>query len=89
MWNGGLEQAKQQRSRRHQRSECHARLGQAEIDCVVVDLDEHGEKALNLALNKIQGAKERNKLAELIAGLTRTRLTCASNGFDASEMTCS
>jgi len=39
----------------HQRLKVLLDLGQTEIDCVVVDLDPQREKALNLALNKIQG----------------------------------
>ena len=38
----------------HQRLKVLLDLGQTEIDCVVVDLDPQREKALNLALNKIQ-----------------------------------
>ncbi len=36
-------------------------LGQAAIDCVVVELDEQREKALNIAFNKIQGEWDENK----------------------------
>ena len=39
----------------HQRLKVLIDLGQQEIDCVVVDLDLQREKALNIALNKIQG----------------------------------
>jgi len=38
----------------HQRLKVLLDLGQTEIDCVIVDLDPQREKALNLALNKIQ-----------------------------------
>ncbi len=44
-------------------------LGQTEIDCVVVEIDPQRERALNLALNKIQGEWDENKLAELMAEL--------------------
>jgi len=40
-------------------------LGHSEIDCVVVELDPHRGKALNLALNKIQGDCDETKLAEV------------------------
>ena len=53
----------------HQRLKVMLDLGQTEIDCVVVDLDLQREKALNLALNKIQGEWDENKLAELMAEL--------------------
>jgi len=39
----------------HQRLKVLIDMGMQEVDCVVVDLDEAKEKALNLALNKIQG----------------------------------
>ncbi len=39
----------------HQRLKVLLDLGQTEIDCVIVELDDKREKALNLALNKIQG----------------------------------
>ena len=40
----------------HQRLKVLQRLGYAEVECVVLDLDEQKEKALNVALNKISGA---------------------------------
>lgn len=40
----------------HQRLKVMKDLGYEEVDCVVVDLDEKQEKALNVALNKISGA---------------------------------
>ena len=51
----------------HQRLKVLVDLGQREIDCVVVDLDLQQEKALNIALNKIQGDWDENKLASLMA----------------------
>ena len=39
----------------HQRLKVMKDLGYEEVDCVVVDLDEKKEKALNIALNKISG----------------------------------
>ena len=47
----------------HQRLKVLLDLGQTEVDCVVVELDDKREKALNLALNKIQGDWDENKLA--------------------------
>jgi ParB-like chromosome segregation protein Spo0J len=58
----------------HQRLKVLLDLGQTEIDCVVVDLDLQREKALNLALNKIQGEWDENKLAELMADFLRCGL---------------
>ena len=39
----------------HQRLKILLDMGHTEIDCVVVELDPQKEKALNVALNKIQG----------------------------------
>lgn len=40
----------------HQRYKVLKQLGYTEVDCVIVDLDEQKEKALNIALNKISGS---------------------------------
>ena len=40
----------------HQRLKVLQHLGYTEVDCVVLDIDEQKEKALNVALNKISGA---------------------------------
>ena len=58
----------------HQRLNILLEYGHTEIDCVVVDLDEQREKALNIALNKIQGEWDENKLAEVMADLDAGRL---------------
>ena len=39
----------------HQRLQVMKDLGYTEVDCVIVELDDQREKALNIALNKIQG----------------------------------
>ena len=70
----------------HQRLKVLLDLGQTEIDCVVVDLDLQREKALNLALNKIQGEWDENKLAELMAELDAGAFDVSLTGFDASEI---
>jgi ParB-like chromosome segregation protein Spo0J len=70
----------------HQRLKVLLDLGQTEIDCVVVDLDPQREKALNLALNKIQGEWDENKLAELMAELDAGAFDVSLTGFDASEI---
>ena len=54
----------------HQRLKVLVDMGQTEIDCVVVDLDLRREKALNVALNKIQGDWDEEKLASLMAERT-------------------
>jgi DNA modification methylase len=70
----------------HQRLAVLRGLGQTEIDCVVVDLDENREKALNIALNKIQGEWDEGKLAELFAGFDLADFDASLSGFDMDEV---
>jgi len=70
----------------HQRYKVLLDMGMREVDCVVVDLDETKEKALNLALNKIQGDWDENKLAELMAELDASAFDVSLTGFDAPEI---
>ena len=53
----------------HQRLKVLIDMGISEVECVVVELDEEKEKALNIALNKISGDWDKDKLALLIADL--------------------
>ena len=41
-------------------------VGYSEVDCVIVNLDDKHEKALNIALNKISGRWDMEKLAVLL-----------------------
>lgn len=70
----------------HQRYKILRDLGVAEVDCVVVDLDEQKEKALNVALNKIQGEWDETKLAELFAEFDETVFDATLTGFDGKEI---
>ena len=70
----------------HQRFSVMKDLGETEIDCVVVDLDDKREKALNLALNKIQGEWDEDKLASVMADLDAGDFDVSFTGFDASEV---
>ena len=70
----------------HQRLKVLLDLGQTEIDCVVVELDEQREKALNLALNRIQGEWDEDKLAAVMAELDASSFDVSFTGFDASEI---
>jgi DNA modification methylase len=56
----------------HQRFKILKEQGLKEVDVSVVDLDANKEKALNLALNKISGDWDSEKLAQLIQELTTT-----------------
>jgi DNA modification methylase len=70
----------------HQRFKVMLDLGQTEIDCVVVDMDETREKALNVALNKIQGDWDEAKLSELFMGFDLAGFDMELTGFDADEI---
>lgn len=61
-------------------------MGQTEIDCVVVDLDLRREKALNVALNKIQGDWDEEKLASLMAEFDATDFDVSLTDFEAGEV---
>ena len=53
----------------HQRLKVLLSMGMDVVDCVVVEMDEEKEKALNIALNKISGEWDKEKLALLITDL--------------------
>ena len=57
-------------------------MGMTEVDCVVVELSEEKEKALNVALNKISGEWDNDKLALLIADLQGTDFDVSLTGFE-------
>lgn len=70
----------------HQRLKVLLDMGETEIDCVVVDLEPEKEKALNLALNRIQGGWDEGKLAEVLADLDASAFDVSFTGFDAEEI---
>lgn len=70
----------------HQRLTVMKDLGYKEVDCVVVDLDETHEKALNVALNKIQGEWDNDKLSALLTDLDSAAFDVSLTGFDAAEI---
>ena len=70
----------------HQRLKILQHQGQAEIECVVVDLDEQQEKALNITLNKVTGQWDLPKLADLISELDKGMFDISLTGFDAAEI---
>lgn len=69
----------------HQRLKVMKDLGYTEVDCVIVDLDEKKEKALNIALNKISGEWDNDLLANLLKDLDRTGYDITITGFDMAE----
>lgn len=70
----------------HQRLTALKHLGHTEVDCVVVELDEVREKALNVALNKISGDWDEAKLALVIADLDIADFDAELTGFDEKEI---
>lgn len=70
----------------HQRYKVLVELGQTEIDCVIVDMDLENEKALNIALNKVSGDWDKDKLMLLISDLQGSDFDVSLTGFDAFEL---
>jgi ParB-like chromosome segregation protein Spo0J len=71
----------------HQRLKILIQRGDAEVDVSVVDLDPENEKALNLALNKIQGDWDEDALRALLEELSRTDIDLELTGFSETELT--
>ena len=70
----------------HQRLKVLVDLGLKEVDCVVVEINEEREKALNIALNKINGEWDTDKLAMLISDLQGSDFDVSLTGFDEDEL---
>ncbi len=70
----------------HQRLKVLINMGINEVECVVVELPEDKEKALNIALNKISGDWDKDKLALLISDLQGADFDVSLTGFDPAEI---
>ena len=70
----------------HQRLKVLLDMGVTEVDCVVIEMDEDKEKALNVALNKISGDWDKDKLMLLITDLQGVDFDVSLTGFDAAEL---
>ena len=70
----------------HQRLKVLKDLGITEVECIVVDLDKTKEKALNIALNKIQGDWDEDKLEALLQELKLEEFDMNLTGFDFDEV---
>lgn len=70
----------------HQRLKVLQDMGLTEVDCVIVQMDEEKEKALNVALNKISGEWDNDKLALLIVDLQGTDFDVSLTGFEPEEL---
>lgn len=70
----------------HQRLNVLKDLGYDEVECVLLDIDIKAEKKLNLALNKITGIWDTEKLNELFNELDLTEEELLATGFDEVEI---
>lgn len=71
----------------HQRFKILKELGYEQIDVSVVDFPEDKEKALNIALNKIQGRWDEEKLATLLSELSEIPdFDVSLSGFEQPEI---
>ena len=71
----------------HQRLKVLKDLGYNEVEVVHVDLDENNEKALNIALNKVSGEWDADKLEDLLRELNLADdFNVEFTGFDLSEL---
>lgn len=71
----------------HQRLKILRERGDAEAEVSVVDLDAGAERMLNVALNKIEGAWDLEKLRELLLELNAEgELDVSLTGFDSEEI---
>jgi len=67
----------------HQRLTVLVNEGETEVDVSVVDLDETEEKQFNIALNKIEGDWDKEKLSDLLVGLGENAIC---TGFTQQEI---
>ena len=70
----------------HQRARVLADLGYTAVDVVVLDVDKTHEKALNVALNKITGNWDENKLKDLLLDLDDSDLGLDATGFTKTDL---
>ena len=70
----------------HQRLKVLKEMGIVEVECIIVDLDKTNEKALNIALNKIQGDWDEEKLEALLQELKLEDFDTNLTGFDFDEV---
>ena len=70
----------------HQRLKILQDEGIQEAECVVISLNDEKEKTLNIALNKISGDWDKNKLALLMTDWQASDLDVSLTGFDENEI---
>lgn len=70
----------------HQRLSVLKSLGKTEAECVIVEMDADNEKALNVAMNKVSGDWDNEKLALVISDLQGADFDVSLTGFDPAEI---
>jgi len=70
----------------NQRLKVLKELNYKKVDCVVLDLNKIKEKALNIALNKIEGEWDLTKLKDLLLELDTGEIDMDITGFEYSEL---
>lgn len=70
----------------HQRQTVLKDMGFTEVEVSIVNLSEDEEKALNVALNKISGEWDYNKLTDLLNDLQMSSIDATLTGFDSDEI---
>ena len=70
----------------HQRLKILKEIGRKQIDVSVVNLSDTKEKALNVALNKVQGEWDYPKLKDLLIELDTGAFDMELTGFDMEEL---
>lgn len=70
----------------HQRLAVLKDIGETEVECVVVELNDADEKALNVAINKVSGDWDTQKLADLMDSLKELDYDLGKTGFDPPEI---
>ena len=70
----------------HQRWSCLRHMGVTEAECLTVSLDEPEEKALNIAMNKISGEWDMDKLKEVLRDIDLSGLDATLTGFPEEEI---
>lgn len=70
----------------HQRLSVLKHLGVEEVECVIVSMDVNSEKALNIAMNKVSGEWDIDKLAEVMSELKEVAFDLELTGFDVPEI---
>ena len=61
-------------------------MGQEEVDVVVVDLEKNDEMALNIALNKIGGQWDMDKLRDALLHIDTSSLDIKVTGFTGEDL---